>query len=102
MQGKARARRREQQAEASERATGGGAVEERGVEIRVLRVEREKPLACVSQRGQFANDGVPTRHAGSRTRQRRARKISVPLVPPNPKELLTAVSIFICRAVFGT
>ena len=30
------------------------------------------------------------------------RKITVPFVPPNPKELDMAMSIFISRAVWGT
>ena len=56
-----------------------------------------KPPQRQRRQGQFT-DAVGC----GETQSRRARKTSVPLVPPKPKEFDTATSIFIGRAVLGT
>src|SRR5690606_28023690 len=48
---------------------------------------------------QRLDPGLKVRHGRP---QRRRRNASVPLVPPKPKELESASSIFMLRASFGT
>ena len=92
----------EQDAEAAERSAGRGAVEEGRIAIGMPGVQVQHAARYVGCGWKFANQGFPTPHGGDGVVQRSARKISVPLVPPKPKELLTTVSIFIRRAVCGT
>ena len=67
-------------------------VEERR-ELRRIRSRKE-----AQYRGGYANAAAVPVHAV----QPKRRKTKVPLVPPKPKELETATSIFIARASLGT
>ena len=73
---------------AAERFAGPGAFEERGIQVWRGGVECE-------QRRRIDVDWV-------KDAQSRARKISEPFVPPNPKEFDRATRIGMRRAVFGT
>ena len=79
---------REQDVEAAERLAGCGALEECGIQVWRGGVECE-------QRRRFDVDWVEDA-------QSRARKISEPFVPPNPKEFDSATRIGMRRFSFGT
>ena|SRR5687768_15954954 len=92
------ARRRRQHAESRERPERG-AVEKHGVSLGLHGRERTQARACYGDLGDEGRAGVD---ASQGNQPLKRRKISEPLVPPNPNEFDNAASIATLRAVFGT
>ena len=96
MQGESRAGKGKQDIEAAERLGPPRAFEQRRI-ARGLR-----PRASASSCDRRDRDRSNRRPGAHREQDQSLRKIRLPLVPPKPKELDSATSIGICRAVFGT